>query len=192
MKTSFFFMGLALTSIAFVGCKSNNYVPVQPQQDIVFYELPCGDFDRDTKEFFTGLGTAESVNEQNARDGALEAAKGQVRRKLGGLVKGLSTDYSKFMRGSAAQTDVSSIVEGELATVVERQLNDAMKTCERMGRTAQGTYKSYVAIQISKEELAKNMASALGENEKLRMEYDRERFRKFAEEYMKGLNEQGK
>lgn len=190
MKSKLLIASTFFGMLMLVGCKSNNYVPPQPRQDIVFYELPCADFDRDTKEYFTGLGTAESVNEQNARDGALEAAKGQVRRKLGGLVKGLSTDYSKFMRGSAAQTDVSSIVEGELATVIERQLNDAMKTCERMGHTAQGTYKSYVAIQISKEELASKMSTALSENDKIRMEYDRDRFRKYMEEYMKGLNEQ--
>lgn len=191
MKNFFIVMGFALAFPLFYGCKTN--VPVSPApSDIVFYELPCGDYDRDTKEYFTGLGTAENVNEQNARDGALEAAKGQVRRKLGGMVKGLSTDYSKMMRGSASQTDVASIVEGELATVVERTLNDVTKTCERMGRTSTGTYKSYVAIQISKEELAKDMSTALSQNDKLRMEYDRERFRKFAEEYMKGLNEQGK
>lgn len=191
MKTHVMFVGLALMIPVFVGCKSS--VPVAPApSDIVFYELPCGEFDKDTKDYFTGLGTAENVNEQNARDGALEAAKGQVRRKLGGMVKGLSTDYGKMMRGSTSQTDVTSIVEGELATVIERTLNDVTKTCERMGRTSAGTYKSYVAIQISKEELAKDMSTALSQNDKLRMEYDRERFRKFAEEYMKGLNEQGK
>lgn len=191
MKAQVMFVGLALMIPVFVGCKSS--VPVAPApSDIVFYELPCGEFDKDTKDYFTGLGTAENVNEQNARDGALEAAKGQVRRKLGGMVKGLSTDYGKMMRGSTSQTDVTSIVEGELATVIERTLNDATKTCERMGRTSAGTYKSYVAIQISKEELAKDMSTALSQNDKLRMEYDRERFRKFAEEYMKGLNEQGK
>lgn len=191
MKKLFFVMGLALACPLFYGCRTN--VPVQTvPSDIVFYELPCGDYDKDTKEYFTGLGTAESKNEQNARDGALEAARGQVRRKLGGTVKGLSTDYSKVMRGSASQTDISSIVEGELATVVDRVLNDAEKVCERNGRTTTGAYKAYVAIQISKEELAKDMSSALSQNDKLRMEYDRERFRKFAEEYMKGLNEQGK
>ncbi len=190
MRKNVFFIGMALVGATLTGCGSSK--PAPAPSDIIFYELPCGEFDRDTKEFFTGLGTAENVNEQNARDGALEAAKGQVRRKLGGMVKGLSTDYSKMMRGSASQTDVSSIVEGELATVIERNLNDASKTCERIGRTSAGTYKAYVAIQISKEDLAKDMSTALSDNDKLRMEFDRENFRKFAEDYMKRLNEQGK
>lgn len=190
MKTKVLFVSIALATMTLMSCKSTQKLP--PPSDFIEYELPCGDFDKDTKSHFTGLGTAENVNEQNARDAALEAAKGQVRRKLGGVVKGLSTDYSKLLRGSASQSDVESIVEGELATVVDRVLNDAQKTCEKMGRTQSGTYKSYMAIQISKEELANKMASALSDNDKLRMEFDRERFRKFAEEYMKGLNEQGK
>jgi len=190
MKTKVLVMGLALAAMMFAGCKSTQKLP--PPSDFIEYELPCGDFDMDTKDYFTGLGVAENLVEQNARQAALEAAKGEVRSKLGGIVKGLSTDYSKIMRGSATQTDVSSIVEGELTTAIDRVLNDPLKTCEKIGKTPQGKYKSYIAIKVSKEELAKEMASELSDNDKLRIEYDRELFRKYAEEKMKGLKEQDK
>lgn len=191
MKKTVIILSLSLAATVFVGCRSNKHMAL-PSNDLVEYELPCGNFDRDTPDTFTGLGTAENVNEQNARSAALKSAKAMIHDKVGGMAKGLSTDYSKAMRGNAAQTDMSSIIEGEIVTVIERMLNDAEKTCERNFKTGSGTYKAYIAISISKKDLAQNVSSALSENDKLRMNFDRELFRKYAEEYMKGLNEQGR
>lgn len=190
MKINVLVMGLALTTLMLAGCGSSK----QTMQDMgnKEIELPCAGFDRDTKDYFTGMGIGENVNMQNARTVAFDAAKGMLLRKVGGMAKGLSTSYSKTMSGNVAQDDVARIVEGEIALVVEHMLNDAEMTCEKMYQTPAGTYQSHVAIRISKEEVAKNASKNLSENDKLRMEYDRERFRKFAEEYMKGLNEQGK
>lgn len=190
MKTRVLAMGLALTAMFFAGCKSSKQTMVDMGNKEI--ELPCASYDRDTKEYFTGMGIGENVNMQNARTAAFSAAKNMVLLKIGGMAKGLSTSYNKTMSGGAAQDDVSRIVEGEIATVVERMLNDAESTCEKLYQTTSGAYQSHMAIRISKEEIAKNVAEKLSENDKLRMEFDRDRFRKFAEEYMKGLNEQGK
>ena len=189
MRTNAVLLSVAVITMALSGCKPTNQLTL-PAPDMVEYELPCGNYDHDTPEYFTGLGTAENINEQSARDAALKAAKSMVREKVGGMAKGLSTDYSKTMRGNAAQTDVSSIIEGEIVTVINRMLNDSEKTCERNFRTNTGTYKAYIAITISKKELAQKTSSALDENDKLRMMYDREQFRKFMEAYMEGLKNQ--
>lgn len=190
MRTRVLFIGLALVAITLTGCKSSKQTMTDMGNKEI--ELPCSGFDRDTKEYFTGMGVGENVNMQNSRTAAFNAAKNMVLLKIGGMAKGLTTAYNKSMSGSAPQDDVSRIVEGEIATVVERMLNDAEQTCEKLYQTPSGTYQSHIAIRISKEEIAKDVADKLSENEKLRMEYDRERFRKFAKEYMEGLNEQGK
>ena len=96
------------------------------------------------------------------------------------------------MSGNVQQDDVARINEGDFVQVVERMLNDVETTCEKMYQTPSGTYQSHIAIRISKEELAKNVASKLSDDDKLRTEYDRERFRKFVQEYMEGLTEEGK
>lgn len=190
MKTKAIAIIMVVMAMMFSGCKSSK----QTMQDMgnKEIELPCAGYDRDSKDYFTGMGVGENVNMQNARTAAFDAAKGMLLRKVGGMSKGLSTSYSKTMSGNVAQDDVARIVEGEIATVIERMLNDAEMTCEKLYQTPSGTYQSHIAIKISKEKIAQEAASALSENDKLRMEYDRERFRKFAEEYMRGLNEQGK
>ncbi len=191
MKTKFFFIALALTAITFTGCKSSQVATQATTQEQLGNKevvLPCAGFDRDTEEYFAGMGIGENVNMQNARLAALNGAKQMINAKIGGLAKGISTDYSRTMSGNAVQQDVQGVVEREITQVIERMLNDAEQTCEKMYQTQNGTYQSFIAIRISKKELAQKTASALGENEKLETLFSREQFRKWAEEYLKNYN----
>ena len=93
--------------------------------------------------------------------------------------------YSRVLTGSAAQNDVQSIIEGEILTTLDKMLNDAEQTCEKMFKTSSGTYQAHIAVKISKEELVDKSSTALSKNEKLEMEFNREQFRKWMKEHMK-------
>ena len=54
-----------------------------------------------------------------------------------------------------------------------------------MYQTQNGNYQSHIAIRISKKELVQKTATALSENDKLETLFNREQFRKWAEEYLK-------
>ena len=166
MRTKIFIIALALTAITFTGCKSTK-VTTQEQLGNKEIELPCAGYDQDSDEYFTGMGIGENVNMQNAR------------------AKGLATDYSRTMGGNVAQQDVQGIVEREVTQVIDRMMNDVEQTCEKMYQTQNGTYQSHIAIRISKKELVQQTATALSENEKLETLFNREQFRKWAEEYLK-------
>lgn len=184
MKTRIIVLAAAMMTIAFTGCKSTSK-QFQSQTGNKEIELPCAGYDQDTEDYFTGMGIGENVNMQNARMAALNGAKQMINAKIGGLAKGLSTDYSRTMSGSAAQQDVQGVVEREITQVIERMLNDAEQTCEKMYQTQAGTYQSHIAIRISKKEIVKKVATELSEDQKLETLFDREQFRKWAEEYMK-------
>lgn len=191
MKARVIIMGIALMAAGLVGCTSNKQITQQEMGNREI-QLPCNDAGKDSKEYFSGMGVGENVNMQNARVAALQSAKQMIQLKIGGMVKGLNEAYSKTVSGGAQQDDVSRVNEGDFVQVVERMLNDVEAVCEKMYQTPSGTYQSHIAIRISKEELAKNVATKLTEDDKLRTEYDRERFRKFAEEYMKNLEGEDK
>lgn len=152
---------------------------------MVEISMPCGDFGKDNKDYYAGVGVGENTNMQAARIAALEGAKDIVKRKIGGQVKGLSADYSRVMTGSAAQNDVQNIIEGEIYTTLDKMLNDAEQTCEKMYKTNSGTYQAHIAIKISKDELIDKTATSLSKNEKLEMEFNRDQFRKWMKEHMK-------
>ena len=176
-------------SITFIGCKSNKAVPVAKVEEMVEISMPCGDYSKDNKDYYAGMGVGENTNIQAAQIAALEGAKDMVKRKIGGQVKGLSTDYSRVMTGGAAQNDVQNIIEGEFVTTVDKMLNDAEQVCTKMFKTNSGTYQAHIAIKISKEELIDKTATALSKNEKLEMEFNREQFRKWMKERMESEKE---
>lgn len=178
-------MVAAVATLLFGACKSNKNVVTPEKMGNVEVELPCSQYDHDSEEYFTGMGVAENVNMQNARIAALNAAKSMVNAKLGGLARGLASDYVRTQAGGADMDDVQRLAEREIVNVVERMLNDAEQTCEKLYQTPGGTYQSHIAIRISKKEMAKKMSTALSDDQKLEGMFHREQFRKWAEEYMK-------
>ena len=145
----------------------------------------------DDDDYFRDLGIGTSINKQSARKAAVESAKSMIKSRLGGMIKGVSTDYSRTVAGQAPADKVQRIIEEEFTQVVEKMLNDADKTCEDMYKVASGEFESYYAIQISKKEIINKVSNVLSSNEELEIEFNREQFRKFAEKRMAEV-EQGK
>ena len=179
---------IALVSVVLflTACRSSQQVATVPgMRDI---ELPCVQYGYDTDQYFAGMGIGENINAQNARQAALDAARRIINSKIGRLAKGLSTDYSRTMAGNAQQNDVQGVMEQEITSVVERMLNDANQVCEKLYQTPAGVYQSHLAIQISKKEVASQTSKALSENQKLETLFNREQFRKWAEQYLKDFD----
>ncbi len=186
MKTRFFFLVAIVATVSFVSCRSGReYVKQTGYEEVKF---PCADVDKDSDEYFVGMGIGENVNMQNSREAALAGAKRIVNAKIGGLAKGLAADYSRVMNGNAAQQDVQGVVEREVVHVIERMLNDVEQTCDKTYRTPSGAYQSHIAIRISKKEIARNVSDALSQDKKLETLFNRDQFRKWAEEYMREFN----
>ena len=182
------FILMAAFLLVFSACKTqqNTTTTLSPQGG-ERKVIPCVEESMDDDECYRALGIGENVNMQNARSAAFDAAKSMLHKRLGGLVKGLSSDYSRTVSGNVQQDKVQRIMEGEMYTVVDKMLNDAAKTCEEMYKNASGNYESYITIKVSKKEIVDQMSSTLSKNEELEIEFNRDQFRKFAEQKMKEL-----
>lgn len=188
-KINYLGMMLAFLTLVAVSCKSNKEITQTPPPGRTEIELPCIAESMDNDDYFRAMGTANNLNMQNARSAAFDAAKSMLYKRLGGFVTGLATDYTRTMAGDAQMDKVQRAMESEMYSVVERMLNDAAKTCEKMYQNASGNYESYIAIQVSKKEMINQMDKQLSNNQELEIEFNREQFRKFAEKKMKELQE---
>ena len=185
-------MMLMVAIVCVAGCGSNKPAttsnpPTDNNPFGTFYDLPCVDASYDDDDYFKGLGIGTHVNMQSARAAAMDAAQSMLQKRLGGFVQGLTTDYSRTVSGQAPADKVQRLMEGEMEKIVERMVNDAQKTCEKFSQLKTGEYQSYIAIQIPKKSMMDEMINALAENEELEIEFNRERFRKFAKERMEEM-----
>ena len=144
-------------------------------------DIPCQVYD--DADYFRSSGTSTNVNQQNARSAALAAAKSMINQKLGGTVKGITSDYQKMLAGNAQQEDIARLIEGELQMAVDRTLNDAEQVCEKMFRQDDGNYESWIGIQISKKKLAAEMEKGLSGNERTRIVLGRDKFEERNKKY---------
>lgn len=183
---------IAMAALVCMSCasKKNATQPLQnPGYSRVEIEVPCKQNGFDDADYFRGVGTSTAPNQNNARIAALQNAKSIVREKLGGFVSGLSTDYSRNVAGEAQASKVQKIIEGEFATLVEKELNDAEQTCEKGYVLADGLFEYWIAIQIPKKKLVEDLTSRLSVNEELEIEFNRDQFRKYAEEKLSKMRE---
>ena len=189
MKQTMILLAAAATMMMFNACSSSKAVAPE-QRGRVEMDLPCIEESYDNDEYFKAMGTATNMNQQNARDAAFDAAKSMLMKRLGGFAKGLATDYSRTVSGDAEVDRVQRLMESEIITVIERLVNDAYKTCEKMYQNQAGNYESYIAIRVSKAEIIRQTQSELSKNQELEIEFNREQFRKFAEKRMRETPEQ--
>lgn len=199
-----------IIALAFASCGSNKQVanPTPQQQQAVqqptqqptqkptqgpperqVVEMPCKKEARSTPEYYRELGIGTHPNnEQSARDQALKSAKEMLKTRLGGVVKGISTDYSRNISGDAPADKVERLMEQEMIQVVDKMLNDADNPCEELLWEEPGCYKSYYVIEVSKKELIQNSIETLSKDQEIAPYFHRDNFRKWAEEYMKNNN----
>ena len=193
-------LGMAmLAMLVLAGCGSNKQATMTPNNPASNTQaklpgnrvaIPCVDASMDDDDYFRDLGIGTSINKQSARKAAVEAAKSMIKSRLGGMIKGVSTDYSRMVSGQAPADKVQRIIEEEFTQVVEKMLNDADKTCEDMYQVESGEFEAYYAIQISKKEIISKASNVLSQNEELEIEFNREQFRKFAEKRMEEMKKE--
>ena len=153
------------------------------------FELPCSGVGTSDKEYFRQLGIGKDIDLSLAQRMAIQSAKSIMRDRLGEQVKGLVTDYSKTYSKSSKGSDLEGILEREFTSVVDKALDDADNPCEKAAQLNTGEFQYYYVIEIRKNELADKLADAISGNDKLRTEYDRDQFRKYAEEYLQKQKE---
>ena len=74
--------------------------------------------------------------------------------------------------------------------VVNEKLTGTRVICEKMMKTPDGKYKAYVAIELDGEEIAKAMDSRIKSDEKMRIDYEYEKFKKVYDEEMANLEKE--
>ena len=161
----------------------------KPKDEVFQRDIPCYAESRSDSEFYRELGEGEDTQRNVARLSAVKMAQSMMRERLAHQVKGLSTDYSKMMNKSGKKSDMEQLMEGEMMSIVDATLGDADNPCERWSQDRSGRFHVYYVIEIRKDDLTDKFADAISQNDELRAEFDRERFREFAKEYMQGLGE---
>ena len=184
MFSAFLALCVVTMMLTGTGCKTSK--PVVPKGEEAV-ELPCSG-----PEFFTkkGIIRASAVGESQDQMLAKKKAQANSREQLAATLNVTIKNVVDNYYSSKAIENVEQAktrFEGLSRQVVEQQLSGVATICEKLTKTKTGTYKCYLAQELSGDDIVKGIGAKISGDEKLRLDFEYEKFRnEFNKEMDKG------
>ena len=144
-------------------------------------------------EFFTdeknfrANNLGESMDQATAKKKALSNARADMASAINTQVKAVVDNYVNS-REMNNKEEVAERFEGLTREVLDQKLTGTKTICEKMMKVdATGNYKCYVAIELSAQDLLAAYNDRLSKDDKLKIDYDYEKFKETFDKEMEKL-----
>ena len=135
-------------------------------------------------EVFRANAIGESMDQATAKKKALANARAQMASDINTQIKGVIDNYVNS-REFNNKEEVSERFEGLTREVVDQRLSGVRTICEKQVTVnATGNYKTYIAIELSAQDLLAAYNERLSNDERTRIDYDYEKFKETFEAEM--------
>src|SRR5882757_7943323 len=157
------------------GCKSGKKDKIPDGEKEV--SVPCSGpgFYTDNK-VFRANSIGESMDLVTAKKKAMTNARNDLAQSIQTTVKTVTDNYT-----NSTSMDKKEQLEQKFESlnreVVDQTLQGIRTICEKLVSTKDGNYKTYVAIELSADDLVKQYNSRLSTDDKLKVDYDYEKFK---------------
>lgn len=180
---------IAVSLISFASCKTQQ-ATVKPTDEMKEVITPCSDVDfHSDAKFFRGTGIGTSQDQATAKSKAnLDAAR-NLAASINRTLKGVADRYTNE-RQIGANSEFEQKFEDMTRDVVNQEMNNVSTVCSKMFQDKEGKYKAYQALEVAKDELLNNIKDKISKDQKLQLDYDKQKFENiFNEEMDKLANE---
>ena len=180
----------AATVIGGVGCKKNKKAVETPKPtgETLINEYCTGDQFMSTKEAFRATATGESMDRETAKKKARSNAQSEMAKTINSTMKIVGDNYVNSTEFNNKE-EVTETFQEMARTVVDQELRGSIEICEKLTQRADGTYVSYVALELSGQKIADAYNSGLSQNEKIKADYNYEKFKETFEKEMAKFSE---
>lgn len=176
---------ILLAVVLIAGCKGKEKVPTGEKEVVV----PCSGPDYfTTTKFFRSNSIGESSDQVTSKKKALTNARNELAQAINTTVKTVTDNYVNS-REMNNREEVEERFESLNREVVDQSLSGIRTICEKLMKTDQGTYKTYIALELSADELVSKYNERLSKDERLKIDYD---YEKFKETFEKEMEKMGK
>jgi hypothetical protein len=179
---------MAVGGLSACGSKKKAAEAAKPPSGETEVNVLCSgpDYFTDEKNFrANSLG--ESMDQATAAKKAMSNARAALASAINTQVKSVIDNYVNSSELNNKE-EVAERFEGLSREVVDQQLSGVKTICEKTMRVdATGNYKTYVAIELSAQDLLAAYNQRLSADDKLKVDYDYEKFKKTFDAEMQKL-----
>jgi len=148
----------------------------KPAGEVLINEYCTGDQYKSTKEAFRSTATGESMDRETAKAKARSNAQSELAKSISSTMKIVGDNYKNSTEFNNKE-EVTETFQEMARTVVDQELRGAIEICEKLTQRENGTFVSYVALELSGSKIADAYNSGLSQNEKLKADYNYEKFK---------------
>jgi len=166
------------------GSKKKSNTPPKGEVEVV---VPCSGPDFfTTAKAFRANSIGESQDQVTSKKKALANARAELAASLQTTVKAVTDNYTNS-REMNNKEEVEERFEQLNREIVDQKLTGLRTICEKLMKTENGTYKTYIAIELSADELVASYNERLSKDERLKIDYDYEKFKETFEKEMEKM-----
>jgi hypothetical protein len=195
MKTRHFTIAILVAVVTIFGsaCKKKKKVVETPKPvgEVLINEYCTGDQYMSTKEAFRATATGESMDRETAKKKARSNANAEMAKTINTTMKIVGDNYVNSTEFNNKE-EVTETFQEMARTVVDQELRGAIEICEKLTQRADGTFVSYVALELSGQKIADAYNAGLSQNEKLKADYNYEKFKDTFNKEMEKLENERK
>jgi hypothetical protein len=168
-------VAVAIVAALIGGCKGSKTAKIPAGETEV--SVPCSGpgFFTDAKVFRSNS-IGESMDQVTSKKKALTNARNELAQSIQTTVKTVTDNYT-----NSTSMDKKEQLEQKFESlnreVVDQSLQGIRTICEKLVQTKDGNYKTYIAIELSADDLVKQYNSRLSADDKLKVDYDYEKFK---------------
>lgn len=167
---------LLISAVTLSQCKSKKDVVQAPPGETRVEVLCSGPQFFSDRDFFRANSVAESQNQANSKRMALSNARAELAAQIEVTVKSVIDNYVQDV-SVGNRSEFTQRYEGLSREVINQRLSGTRVICEELTRTHEGLYKTYIAVELSGEELLNAMNQRISNDERLRVDYNYEKFK---------------
>jgi anion-transporting ArsA/GET3 family ATPase len=187
-------MVIAIFAVGIIaaGCKSKkNVTQAAPANEVLVEQYCSGPDYFSNNEFFRSNDVGESMDQSTSKKKAMSNAKAALAGYIETTLKAAFDNYVNSRELNNVE-EVKERYEGLSREVVNQKLNGIRLICEKQTRTSDNRYKTYVAIELTGDDIVSMMNQRLSDDDKLKIDYDYEKFKQtFNDEMDKMEKERG-
>ena len=154
-------------------------------------EYCSGDNYMSTKDAFRSTATGESMDRETAKKKSRSNAQAELAKTISSTMKIVGDNYVNSTEFNNKE-ELTETFQEMARTVVDQEIRGAVEICEKLTQREDGTYVSYVALELSGQKIADAYNSGLTSNEKLKADYNYEKFKETFEKEMSKFEEDRK
>lgn len=179
--------------VLFASCRSGKQEASASQPNLpegeIEIEVACSGPEYFTNgEVFRANSVGESIDLSVSKRKAMTNARSQLAASIQSAVKAVTDNYVNATENNNNE-QIEERFESLNREVVNLELRGVRKICERYFRTADGKYKTYVAIELSAQELVSAYHQRLQNIQGLHIDYNYDKFKQTFEVEMLKLKQ---